>query len=99
MEKRWELDDEELVEAFESLPEEEQKRLAAESDLRLVANTEKRRLENDELERKVAHLKELARREEEMTMRIEAFLAQIDLEKDDLRRERESLLAPTVSAT
>jgi len=54
--KRWELDDEELTEAFESLPEEEQRRLAAEASKRLVANNEKMRLEAEELRQQVKEL-------------------------------------------
>lgn len=56
MGKRWELGDEELGEIFESLPEEEQKRLAAAADVHLMANTEKMQLEAEDLRQQVQEL-------------------------------------------
>jgi len=93
MEKHWELDDEDLMEAFESLPEEEQKRLVAESDRRLEANTEKMRAENELKRQQIEGLERLLAEKQALLTRMRAAAAELDEENARIERDLERVLA------
>lgn len=93
MEKQWQMGDEGLAEAFESLPQEEQMRLAAEMDRRLEHHTNTLRAQADEMERRNEALRDLLKRRREFVERLKRLRDEVRAEDEAFRRESERLLA------
>ena len=93
MEKQWQLGDEGLTEAFESLSPDEQKRLSDEMNQRLDASNAQLQLKAEELSKRNEALCALLLRRHQFLNRLKSLRDELRAEDEAFRLESERLLA------